>query len=89
MPLLKRGHSQASAQRFRIQPKGIKVGKSLLKHITFLLTTFWKSCRYSLPYFYNERKAKVGVEIVPCHQLKQQMSTGVAYGEQLVYELSV
>ena len=38
-------------------------------------------------YFFNERKADVGVEIVPCHRLQQQMSTGVAYGEQLVYDI--
>lgn len=38
-------------------------------------------------YFYNENKADVGVEIVPCHSLHSQMSTGVSYGEQLVYDI--
>lgn len=38
-------------------------------------------------YFFNENKADVGVEIVPCHNLQQQMSTGVSYGEQLVYDI--
>lgn len=38
-------------------------------------------------YFFNENKAAVGVEIVPCHNLHQQMSTGVSYGEQLVYDI--
>lgn len=38
-------------------------------------------------YFFNEDKMDVGVEIVPCHALKRQMSTGVSYGEQLVYDL--
>ncbi len=38
-------------------------------------------------YFFNENKADVGVEIVPCHSLKRQMSTGVSYGEQLVYDI--
>lgn len=38
-------------------------------------------------YFFNENKANVGVEIVPCHALQSQMSTGVAYGEQLVYDI--
>ena len=38
-------------------------------------------------YFFNEHKANVGVEIVPCHNLQQQMSTGVSYGEQLVYDI--
>jgi hypothetical protein len=41
----------------------------------------------SLQYFFNENKADVGVEIVPCHTLKRQMSTGVSYGEQLVYDI--
>ena len=35
----------------------------------------------------NENKADVGIEIVPCHDLHRQMSTGVSYGEQLVYDI--
>lgn len=38
-------------------------------------------------YFFNENKADVGIEVVPCHALKKQMSTGVSYGEQLVYDI--
>ncbi len=38
-------------------------------------------------YFFNENKADVGVEIVPCHQLHRHMSSGVSYGEQLVYDI--
>lgn len=38
-------------------------------------------------YFFNENQANVGVEIVPCHHLKKQMSSGVSYGEQLVYDI--
>lgn len=38
-------------------------------------------------YFFNENKAEVGVEIVPCHNLQKQMSSGVSYGEQLVYDV--
>lgn len=38
-------------------------------------------------YFFNENKADVGVEIVPCHALHKQMSTGVSYGEQLIYDI--
>lgn len=38
-------------------------------------------------YFFNENKADVGVEIVPCHALHSQMSTGVSYGEQLVHDI--
>ncbi len=38
-------------------------------------------------YFFNENKADVGVEIVPSHTLHRQMSSGVSYGEQLVYDI--
>lgn len=38
-------------------------------------------------YFFNENQANVGIEIVPCHHLHKQMSTGVSYGEQLVYDI--
>ena len=38
-------------------------------------------------YFFNENKADVGIEIVPCHELHHQMSSGVSYGEQLVYDI--
>jgi len=38
-------------------------------------------------YFFNENKAEMGVEIVPCHALHHQMSSGVSYGEQLVYDI--
>jgi len=38
-------------------------------------------------YFFNENKADVGIEIVPCHAMHTHMSTGVSYGEQLVYDI--
>jgi len=38
-------------------------------------------------YFFNENKAEVGIEIVPCHALQKGMSSGVSYGEQLVYDI--
>ena len=38
-------------------------------------------------YFFNESQAEVGVEIVPCHALHKQMSSGVSYGEQLVFDI--
>lgn len=38
-------------------------------------------------YFFNESKADVGIEIVPCHALQRSMSSGVSYGEQLVYDI--
>ena len=38
-------------------------------------------------YFFNEEGYEVGVEIVPCHGLMQQMSSGVSYGEQLIHDI--
>jgi len=38
-------------------------------------------------YFFNECKADVGVEIVPCYSLHKEMSTGVSYGEQLIFDI--
>jgi len=38
-------------------------------------------------YFFNENRADVGVEIVPSHTLQRHMSSGVSYGEQLVYDI--
>lgn len=38
-------------------------------------------------YFFNEMECEVGVEIVPTHRLKKEMSTGVAYGEMLVFDI--
>jgi len=38
-------------------------------------------------YFFNQGMMQVGVEIVPCHFLQRQMSSGVSYGEQLVHDL--
>jgi hypothetical protein len=40
-----------------------------------------------LQYFYNQNEADVGVEIVPVNALKRQMSSGVGYGELLVYDM--
>lgn len=38
-------------------------------------------------YFFNENKADIGVEIVPSHALSKEMSSGVSYGEHLVYDI--
>jgi hypothetical protein len=38
-------------------------------------------------YFFNENRADVGIEIVPCHNLHSFMSSGVSFGEQLVYDI--
>lgn len=43
---------------------------------------------FKFQYFFNESKAEVGVEIVPTHLLKKEMSTGVSYGEQLIYDVT-
>lgn len=38
-------------------------------------------------YFFNENKADVGIEIVPCHYMKKEMSSGVSFGEQLINDI--
>jgi hypothetical protein len=38
-------------------------------------------------YFFNDEKAEVGVEIVPCRNLQREMSSGVSYGEQLIGDI--
>jgi S-adenosylmethionine hydrolase len=38
-------------------------------------------------YFFNENKADVGVEIVPAYSLSKEMSSGVSYGEHLIYDI--
>lgn len=43
---------------------------------------------FKFQYFFNEAAAEVGVEIVPTHLLKKEMSTGVSYGEQLIYDVT-
>lgn len=38
-------------------------------------------------YFFNDERAEVGVEIVPCKNLQREMSSGVSYGEQLIGDI--
>lgn len=38
-------------------------------------------------YFFNDNRAEVGIEIVACHGLYREMSSGVSYGEQLIYDI--
>ena len=38
-------------------------------------------------YFFNENKLEVAVEIVPSHTLHKNMSSGVSYGEQLIFDI--
>ena len=39
-------------------------------------------------YFFNENQADVGVEIVPCRFMQQEMSSGVSFGEHLIYDIN-
>ncbi len=38
-------------------------------------------------FFYNSGQMDVGIEIVPCYSMHKQMSSGVSYGEQLVFDI--
>jgi len=38
-------------------------------------------------YFFNQGVIQLGIEIVPCHILHNEMSSGVSYGEQLIYDI--
>jgi len=38
-------------------------------------------------HFFSKNKADVGVEIVPCCNLKRRMSSGASFGEQLIHEI--
>jgi hypothetical protein len=38
-------------------------------------------------YFFNQSQARLGVEIVPANALKRKMSSGVSFGEQLIYDI--
>ena len=63
------------------------VKESVLVEVQFGKYAFMFYDVAKFQYFSNERQADVGVEIVPSHGLKCQMSTGVSYGEQLVYDI--
>jgi len=63
------------------------VKERLLVEVQFGKYAFMFYDMAKFQYFFNENKADVGVEIVPCHALHKQMSTGVSYGEQLVYDI--
>ena len=63
------------------------VKESVLIEVQFGKYAFMFYDLAKFQYFFNENKANVGVEIVPCHTLKKQMSSGVSYGEQLVYDI--
>lgn len=63
------------------------VKKKVLVEVQFGKYAFMFYDMAKFQYFFNENKAEVGVEIVPCHTLQKQMSTGVSYGEQLVYDI--
>ena len=63
------------------------VKKRVLVEVQFGKYAFMFYDMAKFQYFFNESKADVGVEIVPCHDMHKQMSTGVSYGEQLVYDI--
>lgn len=61
-------------------------GKVLVE-VQFGKYTFMFYDLVKFQYFFNESKADVCVEIVPCHNLHKQMSTGTSYGEHLIYDI--
>lgn len=63
------------------------VKDKVLVEVQFGKYTFMFYDMAKFQYFFNENKADVGVEIVPCHDLQKEMSSGVSYGEQLVYDI--
>lgn len=68
-------------------PDGFAVKGKLLVGVQFgkYFAMFYDMAKFQ--YFFNENKADVGVEIVPCHTLHKHMSRGVSFGEQLVYDI--
>ncbi|MGH7718326.1 MAG: hypothetical protein ACREON_05720 [Gemmatimonadaceae bacterium] len=42
---------------------------------------------YSPKDLFFEMKAEMGVEIVPTHRMHREMSSGVSYGEQLIWDI--
>lgn len=63
------------------------VKKKVLVEVQFGKYAFMFYDMAKFQYFYNENKADVGVEIVPAHTLSREMSSGVSYGEQLIYDI--
>lgn len=63
------------------------VKKDVLIEVQFGKYAFMFYDLAKFQYFFNENKAAVGVEIVPSYDLHKQMSTGVSYGEQLIYDI--
>src|SRR3972149_2617421 len=63
------------------------VKQSVLVEVQFGKYAFMFYDMAKFQYFFNENLAEVGVEIVPAHALSRQMSSGVSYGEQLIYDI--
>lgn len=63
------------------------VKRKVLSEVQFGKYAFMFYDMAKFQYFYNEEKADVGVEIVPSHALQSEMSSGVSYGEQLIYDI--
>lgn len=65
----------------------IRIPDSVLIEVQFGKYAFMFYDMAKFQYFFNENKAQVGIEIVPAHALQREMSSGVSYGEQLVYDI--
>jgi hypothetical protein len=63
------------------------VRDSVLVEVQFGKYAFMFYDMAKFQYFFNENLAEVGVEIVPAHSLSRQMSSGVSYGEQLIFDI--
>jgi len=79
------GHKKPVVKRAYKEVDFVKRG--VFVEVQFGKYTYMYYDLFKFQYFFNKGKAKVGVMIVPAHTLYLQMSSGVAYGEQLIYDL--
>ncbi len=80
------------SEKYKVEIKGVfkqidYVKERILVEVQFGKYAFMFYDVAKFQYFFNESQAEVGVEIVPCYALKNQMSTGVSYGEQLIWDI--
>lgn len=88
----KRAPFQVELPNYRLKIRGAFkqidfVKKEVLVEVQFGKYAFMFYDMAKFQYFFNDEKAEVGVEIVPCHGLHKEMSSGVSYGEQLVGDI--
>ena len=87
-----------SKQKFKVEIPNYPITYDGYKQIDFVKSEVFIEVQfgkyafmfYDMPkfqYFFNENKAKVGVEIVPSSVMAKKMSTGVSKGEALIYDL--